>query len=87
MAWLGEGKLAEHRALCPLLKMWRQVVKGKVTAEECRETLLAWLEEYRMAPRGLIDRNFEVCPLMAHVWSEDGMAGRPPKCLEFLGAF
>ena len=37
MAWRGEAENScygiAHKAICPLLKQWRQVAKGKATAE------------------------------------------------------
>ena len=37
MAWKGEAEECSygitHKGICPLLKQWRQVAKGKATAE------------------------------------------------------
>ena len=37
MAWIGEAEQCSygisHKAICPLLKQWRQVAKGKATVE------------------------------------------------------
>ena len=37
MAWKGEAETCcygvSHKAICPLLKQWRQVAKGKATVE------------------------------------------------------
>ena len=49
MAWKGEaGNLCNgisHKAICPLLKQWRQVAKGKTTAESAglREAMVEYL--------------------------------------------
>ena len=87
MAWNGDGMLAKHKDICPMLKLWRQVVKGKVSAEDCREQMLEYLGAHRVAPVGLVDRDLEICPLMAHVLSERGQQGRIPKCLEPFSMF
>ena len=38
MAWKGEAEQCSysmpHKAICPLLKQWRQVAKGKATVDE-----------------------------------------------------
>ena len=36
-------KAVRHKDICPLLKKWRQVVKGKATAASCTPDLLAFL--------------------------------------------
>ena len=49
MAWRGEAENfcfgITHRAICPLLKQWRQVAKGKATAESAglREAMVEYL--------------------------------------------
>ena len=44
MAWKGETEIfsygISHKGICPLLKQWRQVTKGKATVESaglCQE--------------------------------------------------
>ena len=49
MAWKGEAEDIcygiAHKAICPLLKQWRQVAKGKATAESAglREAMVEYL--------------------------------------------
>ena len=49
MAWKGEADSCNygitHKAICPLLKQWRQVAKGKATAESAglREAMVEYL--------------------------------------------
>ena len=49
MAWKGEAENIcygiSHKAICPLLKQWRQVAKGKATAESAglREAMVEYL--------------------------------------------
>ena len=49
MAWKGEAENScygiAHKAICPLLKQWRQVAKGKATAESAglREAMVEYL--------------------------------------------
>ena len=49
MAWRGETEDVcygiSHKAICPLLKQWRQVAKGKATAESAglREAMVEYL--------------------------------------------
>ena len=49
MAWKGEAEHLSygiaHKAICPLLKQWRQVAKGKATAESAglREAMVEYL--------------------------------------------
>ena len=49
MAWKGEAENLSygisHKAICPLLKQWRQVAKGKATVESAglREALVEYL--------------------------------------------
>ena len=49
MAWKGEAEDIcygiTHKAICPLLKQWRQVAKGKATAESAglREAMVEYL--------------------------------------------
>ena len=49
MAWKGEAEACSygisHKAICPLLKQWRQVAKGKATAESAglREAMVEYL--------------------------------------------
>ena len=49
MAWRGETESfcygISHKAICPLLKQWRQVAKGKATAESAglREAMVEYL--------------------------------------------
>ena len=49
MAWNGEAEDIcygmRHKAICPLLKQWRQVAKGKATAESAglREAMVEYL--------------------------------------------
>ena len=49
MAWKGEAENfsygVRHKAICPLLKQWRQVAKGKATAESAglREAMVEYL--------------------------------------------
>ena len=49
MAWEGETEGfccgISHKLICPLLKQWRQVAKGKVTAESAglREAMVEYL--------------------------------------------
>ena len=59
MAWKGETENLSygisHQGICPLLKQWRKVAKGKVTAEMAR--LRNMMVEYLLAamsasPRG-----------------------------------
>ena len=50
IAWKGEAENScygiAHKAICPLLKQWRQVAKGKATAESAglREAMVEYLE-------------------------------------------
>ena len=37
------GQPVRHRDVCSILRTWRQVVKGKVTAESCTPDLLVFL--------------------------------------------
>ena len=54
MAWKGETEDfcsgISHQGICPLLKQWRQVAKGKATVESAglREAMV----EYLRAPEG-----------------------------------
>ena len=49
MAWKGEAENAcygiSHKAICPLLKQWRRVAKGKATEESAglREAMVEYL--------------------------------------------
>ena len=49
MAWKGENEIfsygVPHKGICPLLKQWRQVAKGKATAESAglREAMVEYL--------------------------------------------
>ena len=49
MAWKGEGQVVcygmPHKGICPLLKQWRQVAKGKATVESAglREAMVEYL--------------------------------------------
>ena len=49
MAWKGETENffygISHKGICPLLKQWRQVAKGKATAESAglREAMVEYL--------------------------------------------
>ena len=49
MAWRGETEGfcygVSHKAICPLLKQWRQVAKGKATVESAglREAMVEYL--------------------------------------------
>ena len=49
MAWKGENEIfsygVPHKLICPLMKKWRQVAKGKVTAESAglREAMVEYL--------------------------------------------
>ena len=49
MAWKGEAENfsygVRHKAICPLLKQWRQVAKGKTTVESAglREAMVEYL--------------------------------------------
>ena len=49
MAWKGETEVfcsgISHQGICPLLKQWRQVAKGKATAESAglREAMVEYL--------------------------------------------
>ena len=49
MAWKGEAENScygiTHKAICPLLKQWRQVGKGKATVESAglREAMVEYL--------------------------------------------
>ena len=49
MAWRGETEDVcygiSHQGICPLLKQWRQVAKGKATVESAglREEMVAFL--------------------------------------------
>ena len=49
MAWKGEAEIFSydiaHKGICPLLKQWRQVAKGKATAESAglREAMVEYL--------------------------------------------
>ena len=48
MAWRGEAEDVcygiSHKAVCPLLKQWRQVAKGKATLEAgLREAMVEYL--------------------------------------------
>ena len=49
MAWKGETEDfcygVPHKLICPLLKQWRQVAKGKATAESAglREAMVEYL--------------------------------------------
>ena len=49
MAWRGEAEDVcygiSHKGICPLLKQWRQVAKGKATVESAglREAMVEYL--------------------------------------------
>ena len=49
MAWKGETEFIcydiSHKGICPLLKQWRQVAKGKATVESggLREAMVEYL--------------------------------------------
>ena len=49
MAWKGETEIfsygISHKGICPLLKQWRQVAKGKATVESAglREAMVEYL--------------------------------------------
>ena len=49
MAWKGESENfcygISHKGICPLLKQWRQVAKGKATVESAglREAMVEYL--------------------------------------------
>ena len=49
MGWKGEAEHVSygirHKAICPLLKQWRQMAKGKATAESAglREAMVEYL--------------------------------------------
>ena len=49
MAWQGETEFLafciSHKTICPLLKQWRQVAKGKATVESAglREAMVEYL--------------------------------------------
>ena len=49
MAWKGEAEHCcygiSHKGICPLLKQWRQVAKGKATVESAglREAMVEYL--------------------------------------------
>ena len=47
MAWKGETETLSipHKAICPLLRQWRRVAKGKATAESAglREAMVEYL--------------------------------------------
>ena len=47
MAWKGETETLSipHKAICPLLRQWRRVDKGKATAESAglREAMVEFL--------------------------------------------
>ena len=53
MAWKGEVENfcygISHQGICPLLKQWRQVAKGKVTAESAWPGLREAMVEYLRA--------------------------------------
>ena len=53
MAWKGEVENfcygISHKGICPLLKQWRQVVKGKATAESAWPGLREAMVEYLRA--------------------------------------
>ena len=50
MAWRGESEDVcygiSHQGICPLLKQWRQVAKGKATVESAgvREAMMEYLK-------------------------------------------
>ena len=50
MAWRGETEGfcygVSHKGICPLLKQWRQVAKGKATVESAgvREAMMEYLK-------------------------------------------
>ena len=50
MAWKGETEIfsygISHKLICPLLKQWRQVAKGKATVESAgvREAMMEYLK-------------------------------------------
>ena len=58
MAWNGEAEDIcygiTHKAICPLLKQWRQVAKVKATAESAglREAMVEYLRAAVSAGRG-----------------------------------
>ena len=61
MAWKGEAEGfcygISHQGICPLLKQWRQVAKGKVTVESAglREAMVEYLRAAVSAePKGII---------------------------------
>ena len=49
MSWKGQAETVcsgiSHKAICPLLKQWRQVAKGKATVESAglREAMVEYL--------------------------------------------
>ena len=62
MAWKGEAEECSygitHKAICPLLKQWRQVAKGKATVESAglRKAMVEYLRAAVSAvPGGTMD--------------------------------
>ena len=57
MAWIGEAEECSygtpHKGICPLLKQWRQVAKGKATVESAglREGMVEYLRA-AVSPEG-----------------------------------
>ena len=61
MAWEGEVEMLSygmpHKAICPLLKQWRKVAKGKATAESAglRKEMVDYLRSaVSAAPEGRV---------------------------------
>ena len=58
MAWKGETEIVcygvSHQGICPLLKQWRQVAKGKATVESAglREAMVEYLRAAGLAGEG-----------------------------------
>ena len=58
MAWRGEAEDIcygiSHKGICPLLKQWRQVAKGKATVESAglREAMVEYLRAAVSAGEG-----------------------------------
>ena len=58
MAWKGETEIfsygISHKLICPLLKQWRQVAKGKATVESAglREAMVEYLRAAVSAEEG-----------------------------------
>ena len=68
-------KAARHKEMCPLLKKWREISKGRASAEECTPDLRGYLQSSSSAlplapkPRGS-PKNFYKPEVLEYVESD-----------------